>query len=394
MGVALGLAAAVAAQDSAVNHVQAGMRLQQSGDCAAAIAEYTTALEMTEGGGPSWASVWTNLGVCEARQGALAKAVTSYQEALKLNPGFAAAQLDLGLAYYKDEQLESAAAAFQRYLANHPGDARTLVLEADCALRLGRNAQVIQLAAPLESRHDQAKDPTTWSDADRLALDYVLGTAYIRQGQMAEGEALIDRIMRRGDTAQAHMMMGEAYFQAHEFPRAKQELAQAVAMAPTLRGAHLRLAVAEMFSGDMDAALASLQAEYALDPNGYETNFYLGYLYKQRNELDRASEFLRRAEQLRPGSYEPNFQLAVIAYQRNDLPQAERRLQQAVQANPNAVDAHVILGRVYYRLHQVAEGQREQATVRRLNALTQAQSIRERVRASDTTTPLPAQVPR
>ena len=61
--------------------------------------------------------------------------------------------------------------------------------------------------------------------------------------------------------------------------------------------------------------------------------------------------------------------LDVIA---GNLDQACARLEQLIQETPHFVEAHVSLATVYYRLKRKEDGDRERATVLKLNAESQA----------------------
>lgn len=374
---------AVAQEEPALAHAQSGLRLQQAGDCAAAIAEYRAALATA----PDLASVWTNLGVCLAKQGQFQAAIAAYRKALARSEQQPAARFNLAMAEYKTEQWQAAAGDLAEFRALQPGNFRAGLLLADCYLRLGENEKAIETAAPLAGSLSlrQAAELPAGAGA---ALDYVLGTAYIRHGDLTEGERLIDHIMRQGHTPQVHMMLGEAYFERRDFSNAIREFQAALKLDPKLAGANLHLGMASLFAGETAPALAAFRAEYALDPNNYETNFYLGYLERQRNDLAAAASYLRRAEELRPDAWQPNFQLAVVAYQRNDLVDARRRLERAVREDPKSAEAHVMLGQVYYRLKMPAAGRREAALVRELN--TQAQAATTAKLLKDRATPLPS----
>ena len=53
--------------------------------------------------------------------------------------------------------------------------------------------------------------PTTW-------LSHIfLGTALIREKRVEEGQVLVDRILRNGDSAEAHLMLGTAKMGASGF---------------------------------------------------------------------------------------------------------------------------------------------------------------------------------
>jgi tetratricopeptide (TPR) repeat protein len=71
------------------------------------------------------------------------------------------------------------------------------------------------------------------SPAD-LAVDYALGVALIRLGQIERGEAVIDPILKAGNTAEANLLLGEAQFAAQDYKAAAGSLQKAVALNPKL----------------------------------------------------------------------------------------------------------------------------------------------------------------
>lgn len=350
-----------------------GMKLQRSGDLAGAVQAYQAALASD----PDRVDVLTNLGAVLAQQAKYEQAITTYKKALAIAPAFAPAQLNLALAYYKDSFIEPARDLLLKYHRQHPGDLRVDLLLADCDLRLGDNAAVIAVAGPWERQQPE-----------NLALAYLLGTAYIRNGQSAEGDAFINRIMVQGDRPEVHMMLGDAYSHAHDFKKAATEFARAVAMDPNLPGAHLRLAETELMTGDSGHAFADLQAEYKIDPGNFETNFYLGLEYKNRGDLSTARIYLEKARNMRPDATNALLQLALIAYQQQQYPEARTMLETVVRNTPEDVQAHVVLGQVYYRLHLRNLGLQQRELVQKLNAERQRQSIQQRETVSQHLKPI------
>ena len=80
-----------------------------------------------------------------------------------------------------------------------PKNSQAVLLLADCYLRMGQDKDVIRVLQPAERDHP-----------DDLAIAYMLGTAYIHDKQVEPGQVLVDRILRNGDSAEAHLMMGSA----------------------------------------------------------------------------------------------------------------------------------------------------------------------------------------
>jgi predicted Zn-dependent protease len=99
--------------------------------------------------------------------------------------------------------------------AKQPENSQATLLLADCYMRLGRETDVINLLEPEEQKRP-----------DDLAVAYLLGTALIRQKRVEEGQVLVDRILRNGDSAEAHLMLGTAKLSVNDFPGARDEFAR------------------------------------------------------------------------------------------------------------------------------------------------------------------------
>ena len=70
----------------------------------------------------------------------------------------------------------------------------------------------------------------------------------------SRGQPLVDKILRRGDTAEAHLMLGTAHQMAQDFASAREEFAKAVALNPELPAAHAYYGRALMATGDPEAS--------------------------------------------------------------------------------------------------------------------------------------------
>jgi len=54
--------------------------------------------------------------------------------------------------------------------------------------------------------------PVEQQNADHPAVAYLLGMALIRDGQVEEGQKRVDQILRKGDSAEARLLMGSQMF--------------------------------------------------------------------------------------------------------------------------------------------------------------------------------------
>jgi tetratricopeptide (TPR) repeat protein len=273
------------------------IQLHQSGDLPGAIREYRACVAAE----PNRVEARSNLGAVLAKLGRYQEAINEYQAALKVAPHEVAPRLrfNLALAYYKSFQIREAAAEFEALHRGQPADLNLALLLADCRLRTGEFQDAIDLLTPFEA-----------SEPDQPALDYVLGMALLRTGRIPEGQARVDRILRRGDSAEGRFLMGAALFMAGNYPGAVTELAKAAALNPDVPSLQSYYGQALLFTGDADGATEAFRKELAANPNDFDANFQLASILAHRGKPAEARPLLERAVQVRPGSVEARDALA------------------------------------------------------------------------------------
>src|ERR1700734_1962875 len=217
--------------------VQDAMQKQQSGDLEGAVTEYRQFLKLH----PDAAAIHSNLGAALVGLGRFEEALPEYKTALKQSPKLASARLNLALAYYKMGRIDDAVTELEKVYVEEPANHQAVLLLADCYLRMGREDQVIRILEPEEQKYP-----------DDMAVAYLLGTALIRQNRVEDGQVLVDQILRNGDSAEAHLMLGSAKMNVQDYAGARDEFAKAVALNPNLPEVHVLYAKALVFTGDSD----------------------------------------------------------------------------------------------------------------------------------------------
>jgi tetratricopeptide (TPR) repeat protein len=273
------------------------IQLHQAGDLPAAMREYQACIAVE----PDRVEARSNLGAVLVKLGRYQDAIDQYQAALKIAAADVAPRLrfNLALAYYKSFQLAEAAAEFEALHRAQPADLNLALLLADCRLRTGEFQNAIDLLTPLEASH-----------SDQPALDYILGMALIRNGRVPEGQLRVDRILRRGDSAEGHFLLGSALFTAGDYPGAVTELAKAAALNPAVPSLQSYYGKALLFTGDADGATEAFRKELAANPNDFDANFHLAFILAHRGKSAEARPLLERAVQVRPRSLEARDALA------------------------------------------------------------------------------------
>ena len=337
--------------------VQDAIRRQQSGDLEGAVTEYRQFLKLH----PEATPIHSNLGAALAGLGRFEEAIGEYKLALKQSSKLPGTRLNLALAYYKMGRIADAALQLEKVHAEDTSNHQAVLLLGDCYLRMEQNKDVIRLLAP-----EEKKSP------DDLAIAYMLGTAYIRDGQIGPGQLLVDRILRNGDSAEAHLMMGTAKMGIQDFAGARDEFAKAVALNPNLPTVHGLYAAALHLTGDSEQSSKEFQAELAIDPYSFDANLQLGATARAEHNYDEASQYFKRALETRPGDPGVRYQLALIDSDQGRLDDARQKLEALVRQWPQFTEAHVSLSLVYFRLKRPEDGKRERDIVQKLTAEAQA----------------------
>ena len=350
------------------------VELQKQGKLEESAAEYRRFLELAP---KSW-EARSNLGVVYAQLGRFDDAVVQYREVAR-----AAALRARRALQPRDRPLQGrpfprGGGELEAVLKAKPDHPQAPLLLADCRLLLGEWKQVIAILDPLVER-----------DPDNKAVLYMLGTALMRDRQYERGQRVLDRILRQGDSAEAHLVLALASREANDDIAAEKELRRALELDPSLPTANGTLGDVLVRMGEGAAAVAALQRELELNPNHFDSHLLLGLLLRQDSKTDEAMAHLRKALVLRPGDTGVRYQIALVEIATNDLEAARATLEALVGEAPRFTEAQVSLATVYYRLGRRADGQRHQAIVEQLKRDEKAREDAEKARQQGTQAPPP-----
>jgi len=339
-----------------------GTAMYRAGDFEGAIGEYRVALALD----PSNFEIRSNLGVALARIGRYEDAIEAYRQALQNAPPAAAdhLRLNLALAYYKSGQIDEAARALEDLRKRLPDDLQVTLLSADCYLRLGELQRVIELLSPIASAH-----------TGNPAIDYMLGMAFIRSGNVQEGQALVNGILRDEGSAEAHFLLGSVAFMAKDYPSAIKQFNKAIAVNPELPSLQSYYGQALLFSGDPAGAAEAFRKQLASDPNDYDSNQRLADILFQAHRYSDARPLYEHALRVRPSSAEAGYALARLDRAEHHPEQARQRLEQIVARWPDYADAHRTLAATDEELGRKPEAARERALAARLGGSSDSGGI-------------------
>jgi len=296
-------------------------------------------------------------GVHLQQAGDLAGARSAYEAALKLSPRRIDALSNLGLVYGGLRQYDHARRTLgmltglpgSNYLARH--------YLGVSLLKLNRIPEGIAELEAVASAHPED-----------LEAVYTLASACITSKQLDKARQLVDTVISRQDTAEAHLITGSFLMAAQDYRQAVVELRRAQQLNPALPELGASLGGAYAMTGSREMAMQLFEEHLHEYPSDFDTLAFLGWLYLESDRLEDADKALTKAREIKPADLEVMFQLARIARAREQFQEAASLLQRVVAAKPDHVRAHVLLAQTYFRLKKTADGNREREIVRRLNA--------------------------
>jgi tetratricopeptide (TPR) repeat protein len=342
-------------------HYANGLEAQKAGKLEKAAAEYEQSVKVQ----PTVPAL-ANLGSVYSQLGRYEDAIAKYHQALKLVPGQPMVIYNLGLAYYKASNFPAAVEQFSAIVRKEPDYLNARILLADSLFRLGDFKKVIALME--KPANDKPKD---------LSIAYILGHAYLMDHQTDKGQAMINRILGQGETAEGHLMMGLLLASIYHSKEAVAEFERAIQLNPNVPYAHAGIAAEILKQADFDRALAEYEAEAKVNPSDYTAHFYIGFLHRMNKEFEPAMQALRKALSLRPGDGGALLQIAMIHQLRGELDESQKILEELVKRDPEFLEAHETLARVYYRKKMIPEGEREQKIAETIQAKLQAEKSKQ-----------------
>jgi tetratricopeptide (TPR) repeat protein len=357
------LAGVASAQDSSAaveREFERATQLHQSGDLQGAVRGYLAILATN----PARVDVRSNLGAAYSALGRYEDAIQEYKRALIIDSGNYAIRFNLALAYYKAAWFAEAATELEKFIAavpNTPQTANAQLVLADCQVRLGEYKKVIEALSPLAD-----------ADSNNRTLAYLLGSALIGDGQLDKGQAIIDRLFRHEDSAEAHLLMASILLLADDAQSALKEAQRALELNPKLPTVQAWYGRVLMRLGDTEKAKVAFKTELTSNANDFDSNLYLGVLLRQDKQLEEARSYLQRAIQLRPREQYARYHLAAVYAAAGKPGDALPLLEGVLKEHTDFVEARVLLASVYYRLNRKDDGDREKAIIQKSNADQQA----------------------
>jgi tetratricopeptide (TPR) repeat protein len=336
---------------------QAAFSLEQQGKTAEAESAWR-ALSQAQ---PSNPEPFAHLGLLEARQEHYAEAIAFYRKAMALNPAMPRLQFNLGLAYFKAGEYKEANRILEPLLKTQPSGSdeaqRLTILIGMSHYGLGQFAA----ASPYLK---QAAD----RDAQNLQLLLTLAHSCLLSQQY---QCVLDTFHRivalDPESAEAHLLAGEALDEMKEPIAAIRELRAAVQADPKEPNVHFGLGYLLWTQAHSEEASHEFQAELDNDPEHYQAMLYLADSQIQMNRMEAARLLLEKVVKINPINPMGHLDLGVVYTEAGRNADALRELKTAAALEPNNVKAHWRLARLYRSMGKMAEANAELTKSKNIN---------------------------
>jgi len=123
--------------------------------------------------------------------------------------------------------------------------------------------------------------------------------------------------------------------------------------------AHLEAGRSYQQAGDLDKAIAELEAAVQADPTLTEAHFRLGNAYAEAGQLDKATEEFKAVLGLDDNDADAHSNLGVVYYQQGLLSEAASEFLAALEISPEDAEVHYLLGAAYVQMGRMDEGVKE-----------------------------------
>jgi len=314
---------------------------------------------------PSNLGALGNLGVIYSRQNAPAKAVETYQRALRLAPNEPGLMLNLGLAYLKLDNYASAKLLFAK-LAEQPSPRQLQARELHAISQL-QTGEIETAATTLEALLNQPQPSP--------GVYHFLALAYVKLKQPAKAQQVFDQLLSKLPAAQAHYLEGRVWYDAAIFDRALANFEKASKSDASLKGLSLELGKTLVSLRNYPEAEVHLRKALDLTPDDVEAKYFLGALLVQQTQHAEGVALLSQVQLARPDLWGTAYYLGKAQLALGKPAIALTLLKEAASRAPNEAPVQYQLARALQSLGRKTEAAQAFARVSKLQLANNSESI-------------------
>ncbi len=337
---------------------QAAFLLEQQGK----VAEAEAAWRALSTAHPSNPEPYAHLGLLEARQEHYTEAIAFYRKAMALNPSMPRLRFNLGLAYFKAGEYKNAILQLRPLLKAQPAASADEIQRVTLLLGMSHYGLGEFTAATPYLKQAAA------SDAQNLTLQLTLAHSCLLSKQY---QCVLDQFHRiialNPDSAEAHMLAGEALDEMKDTVNSTLEFRAAVQANPKEPNVHFGLGYMLWMQGLNQEAVQEFQAELNNYPEQSLAMLYMADSEIKLNQLEAARPLLEKVVLVAPNNSMAHLDLGIVYIEAGQKEDALRELKKVIALKPDDTSAHWRLSRLYRSMGKTAEANAELAKTKTIN---------------------------
>jgi tetratricopeptide (TPR) repeat protein len=333
-----------------------GQQALNSGDLSAAEKAFRQVLT----GDPNNVGAHGNLAVVYMRRREWQRALVELRIAERLAPGMTGVRLNIGLAYYRQSDFLHAIAPFESVLRDQPDSKQARYLLGLCYFFTDRFAEAAQTLEPL------------WPEqSGNLSYLYVVAIAAGKAGKADLDQRATDRLMEVGrDTAELHLFLGKSHVAHAEDDQALAEFEVAARINPKLLFVHYYMGTVYRRRNDLERAKEEFLKDVAIEPEVAYNYDQLGLVCFALNQVPEAERYFKEALRLDAGLGTSEFGLAKIYKDQGKYTEALSALRAAAAIDPRSASVHYLRGQILFTMGRRAEARLAFDEARKLHQAT------------------------
>ena len=293
---------------------------------------------------PGNVAALSNLGVIYSRTNRADQAISVYRRALQLSPDDKPILLNLGLVYLRQEDHARALPLFARVVTMDPQNLQARQLLAVCRAYAGQVSPAIR---DLEALRASAP-------RDENVL-FLLGFVYLKSNEPEKAKVVFEQMFEAAGPVRADFLLGKAYYEAAQFPKAEDSFLKVVQADPGFPGVHLELGKVYISLRRTDDAIREFELVLKAAPEDPDASYFLGGVLVQEGRFAEGIPHLERARRAKPDFWAPYFYLGKAKLRLDQPAEAVTLLQRAVKLNADDASASYLLGRALQACGREAE---------------------------------------
>jgi tetratricopeptide (TPR) repeat protein len=352
-------------------------KLCDAEDADAALAACTRLIEDGKLDPDKRAIAHDNRGVAYWRKRDFARAITDYDEAIRINPQYARAYMRRGAAYSGIREYEKSIADSSKGLELDPGDLKAYVNRSiayaetgDLDRALADITKAIEIDPNFPSLYgNRGNIYLGKGDYDRAIADYTKimgfdpkgarayeyrGNALARKGDYERAIADITKAIELDPkSANLFSQRGDIYLRKGDYERAIPDYARAIGLNPNLAAAYNGRSAASLRTGEYDKAIADATKAIEIDPKFSYAYGNRGSAYAQQQKYEQAIADFSKAIEV-----DSNFGGSRAGRPDDGMRSGDEQViagtSKAIEIDPRLAEAYLIRGAVYERQGEFA----------------------------------------